>query len=173
MADVETKAKRSAGRLPRSGWIEVMDTTLRDGEQMQDGSYSAQEKLTLAQLLLEEVRVDRIEIASARVSPGEQKAVGEVMRWARRHGHGGKVEVLGFVDHTHSVDWIFDSGARVMNLLTKGSLRHLEKQLGKTRAQHIEDILRTVDYAHGKSIYCNIYLEDWWNGILHGDMRRH
>jgi D-citramalate synthase len=166
MADVETKAKRSAGRLPRSGWIEVMDTTLRDGEQMQDGSYSAQEKLTLAQLLLEEVRVDRIEIASARVSPGEQKAVGEVMRWARRHGHGGKVEVLGFVDHTHSVDWIFDSGARVMNLLTKGSLRHLEKQLGKTRAQHIEDILRTVDYAHGKSIYCNIYLEDWSNGML-------
>jgi D-citramalate synthase len=166
MADVKTKARRPGERPPRPGGVEVMDTTLRDGEQMQDGSYTAQEKLTLAQLLLEEVRVDRIEIASARVSPGEQKAVGEVMRWARRHGHGAKVEVLGFVDHTHSVDWIFDSGARVMNLLAKGSLRHLENQLGKTRAQHVEDIIRTVDYAHGKSIYCNIYLEDWSNGMI-------
>jgi len=70
MADVKEKVKRSAGRVPRSDTIEVMDTTLRDGEQMQDGSYTPEEKLTLAQLLLEEVRVDRIEIASARVSPG-------------------------------------------------------------------------------------------------------
>jgi D-citramalate synthase len=42
--------------------IEIMDTTLRDGEQT-SGSLSAVEKLTIAQLLLEELNVDRIEIA--------------------------------------------------------------------------------------------------------------
>jgi D-citramalate synthase len=41
-----------------------MDTTLRDGE---PSGVSAVEKLTIAQLLLEELNVDRIEIASARV----------------------------------------------------------------------------------------------------------
>jgi len=164
MTDV--KEKVSAGGVARSDTIEVMDTTLRDGEQMQDGSYTPEEKLTLAQLLLEEVRVDRIEIASARVSPGEQKAVSEVMRWARRHGHGNKVEVLGFVDHTHSADWILDSGARVMNLLVKGSLLHLEKQLRKTPEEHFTDVRRTVEHAQGKGIRCNIYLEDWSNGML-------
>ena len=47
--------------------IEIMDTTLRDGEQTSGVSFSASEKLTLAKLLIEELNVDRIEIASARV----------------------------------------------------------------------------------------------------------
>jgi len=51
--------------------IEIMDTTLRDGEQTSGVSFSSSEKLTIAQLLLTEVKVDRIEIASARVSEGE------------------------------------------------------------------------------------------------------
>jgi D-citramalate synthase len=54
--------------------IEIMDTTLRDGEQTSGVSFSAPEKLTIAQLLLQ-VKVDRIEIASARVSEGEFQAV--------------------------------------------------------------------------------------------------
>jgi D-citramalate synthase len=166
MSEVKAKKRRSTVKTPESVAIEVMDTTLRDGEQMQDGSYTPEEKLTLAQLLLDEVRVDRIEIASARVSAGEQRAVAEVMRWARRHGYGNKIEVLGFVDHTHSADWIFDTGAKVMNLLTKGSALHLEKQLRKSPGQHIEEIRRTVDYARGRGIQCNIYFEDWSNGMI-------
>ena len=51
--------------------IEIMDTTLRDGEQTSGVSYSSKEKLTIAKLLLEELKVDRIEVASARVSDGE------------------------------------------------------------------------------------------------------
>ena len=49
-----------------------MDTTLRDGEQTSGVSFNAREKLSIARLLLEELCVSRIEIASARVSQGEQ-----------------------------------------------------------------------------------------------------
>ena len=52
-----------------------MDTTLRDGEQTSGVSFNAREKLSIARLLLEELHVSRIEIASARVSQGEQQAV--------------------------------------------------------------------------------------------------
>ena len=62
--------------------IEIMDTTLRDGEQTSGVSFSASEKLTIAQLLLTEVKVDRIEIASARVSEGEFEAVKRITEWA-------------------------------------------------------------------------------------------
>ena len=64
--------------------LEIMDTTLRDGEQTSSVSFSSSEKLTLAKLLLQELKVDRIEIASARVSDGEFKAVKEITSWARK-----------------------------------------------------------------------------------------
>ena len=119
--------------------IEIMDTTLRDGEQTSGVSFSASEKLTIAQLLLTELKVDRIEIASARVSEGEFQAVKKITSWADANGYLDKVEVLTFVDGGTSVQWMLDAGAKVMNLLTKGSLNHLQHQLKKTPEQHFKE----------------------------------
>ena len=54
--------------------IEIMDTTLRDGEQTSGVSFVPHEKLMIARLLLEDLKVDRVEVASARVSDGEFEA---------------------------------------------------------------------------------------------------
>ena len=148
-------------------YIEIMDTTLRDGEQTSGVSFSASEKLTIAQLLLTEVKVDRIEIASARVSEGEFDAVKKITKWAKANGFINKVEVLTFVDGDVSVDWMIKAGAKVMNLLTKGSLNHLTHQLKKKPEQHFEDIAAVVALAKKKGIDCNVYLEDWSNGMRH------
>ena len=144
--------------------IQLMDTTLRDGEQTQGVSFTPTEKVSIAKALLQSLRVDRIEVASARVSLGEKEAVSSINRWAQQEGFGDRVEVLGFVDHTKSVDWILETGGKVINLLTKGSEKHCREQLGKTLAEHTEDILRTVKYALEKGLFVNVYLEDWSNG---------
>ena len=145
--------------------IEIMDTTLRDGEQTSGVSFSASEKLTLAKLLLDELKVDRIEIASARVSEGEFQAVKGITEWARENNHLNAVEVLSFVDNGVSIDWMIKAGARVQNLLTKGSLNHLTHQLKKTPNQHFKEIENVVALASDQGIATNVYLEDWSNGM--------
>jgi len=145
--------------------IEIMDTTLRDGEQTSGVAFAAQEKLSIARLLLEELCVDRIEIASARVSEGEYNSVKRVAEWARKNGHIHKVEVLGFVDGRSSLDWIRNAGCEVLNLLCKGSLKHCSYQLKKTPEEHTADIKKVLANARDMGIAVNVYLEDWSNGM--------
>ncbi|WP_404355355.1 alpha-isopropylmalate synthase regulatory domain-containing protein [Methylotuvimicrobium sp. KM1] len=144
--------------------IQLMDTTLRDGEQTQGVAFTPTEKVSIAKALLQFLRVDRIEVASARVSEGEKEAVSQINQWARQEGFADRVEVLGFVDHTRSVDWIRSTGGSVINLLAKGSEKHCREQLGKTLEQHSAEVLKTIDYAHEQGLKINIYLEDWSNG---------
>lgn len=147
--------------------IEIMDTTLRDGEQTTGVSFSSREKLTIAQMLLGELGVNRLEIASARVSNGEFEAVKRVAAWAERTGNLDKLEVLGFVDGDASLCWIEKTGCKVVNLLCKGSYKHVTEQLRRTPEQHFEDIRQVVEIAVQKGIKVNVYLEDWSNGIQH------
>ena len=145
--------------------IEIMDTTLRDGEQTSGVSFMPHEKLMIARALLQNLNVDRIEVASARVSEGEKEAVKNICKWASQTGRLDRVEVLGFVDGETSVDWILEVGCRHMNLLCKGSRRHCEGQLKKTLEKHVRDIKETLEYADRKGVAVNIYLEDWSNGM--------
>jgi D-citramalate synthase len=146
--------------------IEVMDTTLRDGEQAEGISMMPEEKRTIAGRLLETVKVDRIEVASARVSEGERRAVRAIVDYAESRGMTDRVEILGFVDVNRSVDWATSVGARVINLLTKGSLHHCREQLKKTHEQHLDDVRRTVEYGVKQGVTFNVYLEDWSGGML-------
>ena len=145
--------------------VEIMDSTLRDGEQTNGVSFLPHEKLVMARKLLSDVNVDRIEIASARVSEGEREAVTKICAYAQKNGLLDRVEVLGFVDGGKSIDWIVECGGKVVNLLAKGSLKHCTHQLHKTPEEHISDIKREMEYAASKGISVNLYLEDWSNGM--------
>ena len=147
--------------------IEIMDTTLRDGEQTSGVSFPASEKLALAELLLGELGVDRIEVASARVSEGELESVKLITEWARNKGKLDCIEVLTFVDNGGSLKWMEKAGAKVQNLLTKGSLNHLTHQLRKKPKEHFNDIARVIEIGQKSGIKTNVYLEDWSNGMRH------
>src|SRR5512133_2323393 len=147
--------------------ITIMDTTLRDGEQTSGVSFTDEEKLSMAKFLLDDLRVDRIEVASARVSEGEYAAVNKISEWAVKHKRIGQIEVLGFVDGDVSINLIKNAGCKVMNLLTKGSLKHVTEQLKKTHRQHADDIRQVIQKAHSEGLQVNVYLEDWSNGMRH------
>lgn len=146
--------------------LEILDTTLRDGEQTSGVAFNASEKLAIARDLLSKVGVDRLEIASARVSEGEFQCVKKVCEWAAASGFLECIEVLGFCDGGASIQWIKDAGGKVINLLTKGSERHCIGQLKKQPAEHWADVRANVLKAVEAGLKVNIYLEDWSNGML-------
>jgi len=146
--------------------IEIMDTTLRDGEQTNGVSFSLHEKKSIAQMLIKELNVNRIEVASARVSDGEFGSVKGIAKWARKAGCLERIETLGFVDNGLSLKWIKEAGCQVVNMLCKGSEKHLNEQLKKTLEQHIFDISEQIRLAEEMGIEVNLYLEDWSNGMI-------
>ncbi len=145
--------------------IAVMDTTLRDGEQTPNVSYTPAEKLQLARMLLLDLEVDRIEMASTRVSAGELEAAQMITKWARKARMIRRIEMLGYTDGKKSVDWICEAGGKVMNLLTKGSEKHCVEQLGLPPEEHRARISETIRYARRKRLTVNVYLEDWSRGV--------
>jgi len=151
--------------LSKQTVLEIMDTTLRDGEQMKNVSYTPEEKLTISKMLLTEVKVDRLEVTSARVSQGEKDSVSKIVAWAQEAHLVDRLEILGFVDKAQSVDWAKAVGIQRINLLTKGSLKHCTEQLHKTPKQHQHDIRDTIEAASTQGIDINVYLEDFSNGI--------
>lgn len=164
MVSPSNPSRTVTAKPPQGRYVKILDTTLRDGEQSQDVSFSPEEKTNIAKALLEMLRVDRVEVGSARVSEGERAALCSIIGWAQDNDLADRVEVLGFVDFDRSVDWIRSAGGRVINLLAKGSERHCTHQLHKTLAQHLAEVRRTIDYARERGLLVNLYLEDWSNG---------
>ena len=147
-------------------FVEIMDSTLRDGEQTSGVSFLPHEKLMIARMLINDINVDRVEVASARVSDGEKAAVKLICAFAEKEDKLDRIEVLGFVDGKLSLDWIHGCGCRNINLLAKGSLKHCRQQLHKTADEHVDDIMRSLDYAENLGMGVNLYLEDWSKGML-------
>ena len=148
-------------------YVEIMDTTLRDGEQTPGVAFTPAEKLELAKMFMNRLKVDRLEIGSARVSDGERDAVSTILKWAEHRGCLESMEILGFVDGGRSIDWIRETGGKVINLLTKGSENHCRVQLRKSPAKHFEDVVNEIHYAEQQGVKVNVYLEDWSNGMRH------
>ena len=145
--------------------VEILDTTLRDGEQTPGVAFTPAEKLQVARLLLGQMRIDRMEVGSARVSDGERDAVRTIIDWAEGRGCRDAVEILGFIDGGKSADWVADVGGKTINLLAKGSEKHCRIQLRKSPRQHFDDVAREVQYAAERGLAVNVYLEDWSNGM--------
>lgn len=145
-------------------YVEILDTTLRDGEQTPGVSFTPKEKLSIAKML-RRLKVDRIEIGSARVSEGEAEGVRKILDWSNAHDNPEKLEILGFVDGGRSVEWIRNTGARVINLLCKGSRNHCEVQLKKSPERHFADIRKEIERAVSAGLKVNLYLEDWSGGV--------
>ncbi len=134
--------------------IDILDTTLRDGEQTPGVSFTPDEKLTIAKML-DDLGVDVIEAGSAITSDGEREGI----KLVADEGLGAEISTYcrilkGDIDAALScnVDSIF--------LVAPTSDLHIKYKLRTTRDKLIEKTLESVQYCKDHDLIVDLCAED-------------
>jgi len=134
--------------------IRVLDTTLRDGEQMPGLALSPDQKLEIA-MALDELGVDIIEAGSAIVSEGEREALKKIVR------QGLKAEICSF---SRGVKEDIEAALRCevdsVHLVLPTSDIHLKYKLRKSRSQLKEMTREACRYALDQGLTVELSAED-------------
>ena len=139
---------------PPTDDVQLLDTTLRDGEQAPGVSLSAEQKVEIAREL-SAAGVDVIEAGSACTGPGEQRAIEQVTALDL------DATVTSFARGIQrDVDLAIDAGVDGINLVVPASDRHIETKVGSSRAGIRETTAELVEYAADQDLWVEVIGED-------------
>jgi 2-isopropylmalate synthase len=128
--------------------LEILDTTLREGEQTPYVNFTVDEKLEIAQML-DSVGVDMIEAGDPSVSPNVAKAIEHIASL------GLRAEIVAHsIASRPSIDRAKACGANRVAIFYATSKIHLDSKLHKTQKEALAIIQEHVCYA--KSLGLNV-----------------
>lgn len=134
--------------------VQVLDTTLRDGEQAPSVSLSPDQKVDIARML-NRAGVPIIEAGSACTGAGEREAISRVAEESL------DAQVTGFCRGLErDIDLAIDCDVDGVNLVVPASDRHIEGKLGTTRGGIIETTASLVEYACDHGLWVEVLGED-------------
>jgi homocitrate synthase len=134
--------------------LEILDSTLREGEQTPYVNFTLEEKVQIARLL-DEVGVEMIEAGDPSVSPNVAKAVERIASL------GLKAEIVAHSMATKSgIDRAKACGADRVAIFYATSQIHLEAKLHRTPEEAIEIIREHVAYARSLGLKVRYTPED-------------
>ena len=128
--------------------INILDTTLRDGEQTPGVSLTSNEKFRIA-VKLDEIGIDFIEAGSAITSDGERNSIKEITK------QGFNAEILSFSRPLKGdIDYCVDCDVDAVNLVVPTSDLHIKDKLNMTHEELIDLSNNAIDYCkdHGLSV---------------------
>ncbi|WP_179233985.1 (R)-citramalate synthase [Halorubrum halodurans] len=134
--------------------VQLLDTTLRDGEQMPGVSLTPADKVDVAREL-DAAGVHVIEAGSACTSEGEREGI-------RRVARGGlDATVTSFARGVRSdIDRALDCGVDGVNLVVPASDKHVETKVGSSREEVVETTVELVEYAKEHDLWVEVLGED-------------
>ncbi|XVH30538.1 (R)-citramalate synthase [Haloferacaceae archaeon DSL9] len=139
---------------PPTADVQLLDTTLRDGEQAPGISLTPDEKVAIAEAL-DGAGVDYIEAGSACTSDGEREGIRRVADL------GLDAMVTSFARGVRAdVDRALDCGVDGVNLVVPSSDKHVETKVGSTREQIAETTVELVEYATDHGLWVELLGED-------------
>ena len=135
-------------------FINILDTTLRDGEQTPGVSLNSLEKLRIASKL-DEIGVDFIEAGSAVTSEGERESIKEITN------QNFDAEILSFSRPlTIDIDYCIDCDVDAVNLVVPTSQLHIKHKLNTTGEKLIELSNNAIDYCKDHGLIVELSAED-------------
>uniref|UniRef100_A0A7C4D0B8 2-isopropylmalate synthase n=1 Tax=Ignisphaera aggregans TaxID=334771 RepID=A0A7C4D0B8_9CREN len=142
------------GRKNLDKYVRLLDTTLRDGEQMPGVDLSAEQKLEIA-LLLDELGVDSIEAGFPITSQGEFEAVKLIAKNVNR------AEVVALARAVKAdIDRALDADVDAIHTFIATSDLHMKYKLKMTREQVLEKAVQAVEYAKAHGVVIEFSAED-------------
>jgi 2-isopropylmalate synthase len=142
------------GLQKRNLMIEILDTTLREGEQTPYVNFTLDEKLEIARLL-DQVGVDMIEAGDPSVAPSVARAIERIAALEL------KAEIVAHsIASRASIDKARACGADRVAIFYATSSIHLDAKLHKTQAQAVDIIREHVAYARGLGLKVRYTPED-------------
>jgi D-citramalate synthase len=134
--------------------VQLLDTTLRDGEQAPGVSLTAEQKVEIARAL-SAAGVSVIEAGSACTGPGEQRAIERVTSLDL------DATVTSFARGVQrDVDLAIDAGVDGVNLVVPASNRHVETKVGSSKADVRATTAELVEYARDHDLWVEVIGED-------------
>jgi 2-isopropylmalate synthase len=129
--------------LPKKVWL--LDTTLRDGEQMPGVTYTIDEKVMIARQL-DALRVPKIEAGFPITSPGEAEAVKRIA------GLGLDATVVALARPLKmDIDRALECNVPYIHIFISTSDLHIEHMMHTTREEVMKQTIEGIEYAkdHG------------------------
>ncbi len=134
--------------------VQLLDTTLRDGEQAPGVSLTPDEKAMIAQAL-DRAAVDVIEAGSACTGVGERRTIKAVTEL------GLDATVTSFARGVQSdVELAIDCDVDGVNLVVPASDRHVEDKVGMTRDDVIASAVELVEFGKDHDLWVEVLGED-------------
>lgn len=134
--------------------LEILDTTLREGEQTPYVNFTLDEKIQIAKLL-DQVGVEMIEAGDPSVSPNVAKAIQNIA------GLGLKAEIVAHSIAARSgIDKAKACGADRVAIFYATSKIHLDAKLHKTQDQALDIIREHIQYARSLGLKVRYTPED-------------
>ena len=134
--------------------IEVLDTTLRDGEQTPGISLTKNKKLRIA-TKLDEIGVNSIEAGSAITSSGEREAIKEIT------AQGFSAEIVSFARTLKKdIDFCIECDVDAVNIVVPTSDLHLKYKLKKTQEEMLNQAVDVIEYTKNHGLNVELLAED-------------
>ena len=140
--------------LRDAGDVQVLDTTLRDGEQAPGVSLTPAEKARIARSLAA-AEIDVIEAGSACTGPGERETIDRVTDLAL------DATVTSFARGLErDIDLALDVDVDGINLVVPASQKHVSEKVETTREENVRRTAELVEYAKDHGLWVEVIGED-------------